>query len=260
MREGESTAISCLYGKEQKNQFNFRTFITFILQNQHKFYTMLHQSTISFLQELHDNNHTTWFYANRPRYEAARADMLKFTADLLQRLSEFDADMLLLKPADCMFRINRDVRFSKDKSPYKTNMGCYAAKGGKKSNYAGYYIHVEPTAESFFAGGLYQPLAPELARVRQEIDYQLEEWEAILHHPDFLAQYPTGVSDSNKLKNVPKGYEKDNPAAEWLKYKNYVVMHPITTDVLTSPRALDAATAAFRALYPMVQFLNRAIG
>ena len=124
---------------------------------------MVQQTTVQFLRNLKKNNRKEWFDANRSKYEAAKRDIENLSAEIIKRLSRFDETIAHLHPKDCMFRINRDVRFSKDKSPYKTNMGVYFSKGGKKGNNAGYYFHLEPGG-SFVAGGMWMPMLPDLKK------------------------------------------------------------------------------------------------
>jgi uncharacterized protein (TIGR02453 family) len=136
---------------------------------------MLQSSTLQFLQSLQKNNNKPWFDENRKKYESAKENFAEFVEALINGIAAFDPTIQNLTAKNCMFRINRDVRFSKDKSPYKTNMGASISKGGKKINLAGYYFHCEP-GKSFAAGGFYMPMAPELAKIRQEIDYNFKEW------------------------------------------------------------------------------------
>jgi uncharacterized protein (TIGR02453 family) len=128
----------------------------------------------------------------------------------------------MLKDVDAskaIFRINRDVRFSKNKAPYKTNFGASINPGGKKSMIAGYYVHIEP-GKSFLAAGTYMPEAPYLSAIRQEIDYNLEEFKKIVGAKDFKKEF-TSLSVEDALKTVPKGYDKENPALEFLKLKHF---------------------------------------
>ena len=140
---------------------------------------MLQKSTVQFLRDLKKNNSKEWFDTNRKKYESAKNDYEALVGDVIKQLSKTDESIAHLEPKQCVFRINRDVRFSKDKSPYKTNMGMYFSKGGKKSFYAGYYFHLQPGG-SFVAGGLWMPMPPELKKVRQEIDYNWEEFKKIV--------------------------------------------------------------------------------
>ena len=146
-------------------------------------------STLSFLKSLKKNNNKPWFDENREKYESARANFQEFITGLLQNMAAFDPDMKDLEAKKCMFRINRDIRFSKDKTPYKINISAHFNKGGKKSVHAGYYFHLQPGGNSFVGGGLWMPEAAELKKLRQEIDYCFPEFKKIINSPAFKKQY-----------------------------------------------------------------------
>lgn len=220
---------------------------------------MLQPATVQFLQELKNNNQKPWFDENRSRYETAKKDFQQFIQAIIIQFSQVDSTLAALQPKDCIFRINRDIRFSKDKTPYKTNFGASINRGGKKSVFSGYYFHLEPGGESFVGGGLWMPLAPDLKKVRQEIDYSFEEFSKIIRHKTFTTQYGELVKGEYSLTTVPKGYEKDNPAIEYLKLKSYVVLNQLNDKELTSKDLLKKTTNAFAALQPLVSFINRAL-
>lgn len=220
---------------------------------------MLQPDTLQFLIELKENNHKAWFDANRNRFDNAKKDLLQMVADIINRLGKKDADIALLLPKDCVFRQNRDVRFSKDKSPYKINMGTYFNRGGKKSNTAGYYFHLEPGNNSFAGGGLWMPEAPHLAKVRQEIDYSWDEFEKIILKKSFKDLYGDLNIKDHTLSREPKGYEKENPAIKYLKLKSFVALQPISDAELTDKDILKKLIARFETIQPLIQFLNRSI-
>src|SRR5580704_12619768 len=145
---------------------------------------MLQTGTIKFLKDLKKNNNKSWFDAHRTQYEEAKKDFEIFIQTVIDTHNKKDPTLKELKAKQCMFRINRDVRFSKDKSPYKSNFGASINRGGKKSLFAGYYFHCEP-GESFAGGGLWGPMPPELKKVRQEIDYNFAEFKKILSNKKF---------------------------------------------------------------------------
>jgi len=216
------------------------------------------EHVLPFLKKLKKNNNKVWFDANRSSYEAVKKEAEQLVRDLVEQLGRTDATIAHLTPKDCMFRINRDVRFSKDKSPYKTNFGIALTSGGKKSPLAGYYLHLEPGA-SFVGGGLWMPQPPVLAAVRQEIDYQFSELQSILGSAAFRKQYTAlYTGDDVSLTRVPKGYDADNPAAEYLRLKSFLAMHPLDDGVVGSSTLAKTAVKAFVALKPVVDFLNRA--
>jgi uncharacterized protein (TIGR02453 family) len=220
---------------------------------------MLQASTVRFLKELKKNNSKSWFDENRSTYEKAKKDYEQFVQSLIDKFAKSDSSIANLKAKECMFRINRDIRFSKDKSPYKTNFGASVNPGGKKSLLAGYYLHVEPGG-SFVGGGIWSPMPAELSKVRQEIDYNFDEFKKIISSKKFTAVYGELYNGNDiSLARVPKGYEADNPAAPFLKLKSVIAMKPISDKELQSPDLLSISSSAFQSLQPLIQFLNRAL-
>ncbi|MDQ6761897.1 MAG: DUF2461 domain-containing protein [Bacteroidota bacterium] len=221
---------------------------------------MIQSSSLSFLSNLKNNNNKPWFEKNRDKYLSAKTDFENFVKDIIERTSSFDQDIKLLEVKNCTFRINRDIRFSKNKTPYKSNMGASFNRGGKKSIYAGYYFHQEPGGKSFAGGGLWMPAAPELKKLRQEIDYCYPEFKKILNSSSFKTQYGgLEMNRSDMLVNVPKGYAKDNAAVEFLKLKSFVATKNIADSSLTSPSLGAEVAKAFKALMPLVKFMNGAL-
>lgn len=218
---------------------------------------MLQPATIKFLKGLKKNNNKPWFDAHRKEYEDARADFARFVQTLIDGHSRHDPAIASLKAKDCMFRINRDIRFSKDKSPYKTNFGASINKGGKNAfAIAGYYFHLEP-GQSFIGGGMYQPEPDVLKKVRQEIDYNFESFKKIIGAKKFKSLY----GDLNKdpeflLSRMPKGYEADHPAADYLRLKSYIAFVQVTDEELTEKNLLKKSLVAMETLRPVIEFLN----
>lgn len=220
---------------------------------------MLLPATIKFLKDLKKNNDKSWFDAHRPQYEAAKKNFEQFIQAVIDKHSKQDASIKEQTAKSCMFRINRDVRFSKDKSPYKTNFGASINRGGKKSIYAGYYFHCEP-GESFVGGGLWMPMPPETKKIRQEIDYCFDEFKKITGNKKFQAIYGKLYQGEDvSLSRVPQGFEKDNPAADFLKLKSWLAMEKLKDSDLTSDGLVKKTVAAFEALQPLLMFLNRAL-
>jgi len=219
---------------------------------------MLQAGTIKFLKDLKKNNNRPWFEKNKTAYLAAKEDIDQFTQQVIDGLGKIDADIAPLTPKDCLFRIYRDVRFSKDKIPYKTNMGASFNKGGKKVPTAGYYFHCEP-GESMAGGGLWMPQAPELNKVRQEIDYSFDEWKKIIAHRTFKKIFTEGVEGIDLLARPPKGYDAENPAIEFLKMKSFIVSRSFTDAELQSKSLLKEVLKTFEAMKPFIGFLNRAM-
>jgi uncharacterized protein (TIGR02453 family) len=210
------------------------------------------KKVLSFLSTLKDNNNKEWFDQHRPEWEAIKKDFNKFIADLILEISKFDKSIEGLQAKDCIFRINKDVRFSKDKSPYKTNIGAIINKGGKKSNFAGYYIHIEPQA-SMIAGGIYMPDAPLIKSIRQEIDYNFESFEKVLNHKLYKKYFEKMSGD--KLVSVPKGYDESNPSIAYLKHKSFLSIYNISTKEIEIKHIVEVC----KAMKPFNDFLNQAV-
>ena len=218
---------------------------------------MLQSSTINFLAQLTKNNNKLWFDANRKKYEEAKADFLQLVDKTIQSVTTFDNSIIGLEPKKCVFRINRDVRFSKNKAPYKNNMGASIKAGGKKSLTAGYYIHLEPGGKSFVGGGLYMPDATIVGKIRQEIDYNYAEFLKIVQNKKFVAQYGgLDFSEGMSLVREPKGYEKDNPAIAYIKLKSWVATASLSDTALQDKNLATQLTKAFEYLQPLISFLN----
>lgn len=221
---------------------------------------MFQPSTVNFLKELKKNNNKPWFDGHREKFLSAKTDFENFIEKIISLTSSFDEDIKELQAKNCTFRINRDIRFSKDKTPYKINMGASFNKGGKKSIFAGYYFHIEPGGKSFAGGGLWMPDTAELKKLRQEIDYCFPEFKKLLSNALFKKHYGgLEMNEAQMLVNIPKGYERDNPAAPFLKLKSFVATKNIADNLLQSPQLANEVSSAFKALMPLVKFMNRAI-
>lgn len=221
---------------------------------------MLEPQTLRFLTALKKNNNKPWFDANRAQYEAARIDFSNFIQLVIDALQKSDTTITGLTSRDCLFRINRDIRFAKDKTPYKSNFGASIKRGGRKSGFAGYYFHLEP-GQSFIGGGLWMPEAPALKAMRQEIDYNWEEFQGIIGEKSFQKTYgDLYKGDDVSLSTMPKGYEKDHPAAPYLRLKSFIAETHIADDELTKGSLHKKTVAAFEAIRPLLDFINRTVG
>ena len=181
---------------------------------------------------------------------------MDFISVLILELNKMEPEIKNIEPKDCVFRINRDIRFSKDKSPYKTNMGAYIAPGGKKSMKPGYYLHLEP-GSSFAAGGLYMPPSPELKAVRTEIFENPEEYLSIVQNPEFVKIF--GEVEGEKLKTAPKGFPKEDKNIDLIKLKSYTVMHKMNETSLSSPNALGELMHVYKTMQALNRFLMGAL-
>ena len=211
-------------------------------------------TTLKFLKQLANNNNKEWFDVNRKTYEAVKAEFEAIVKTTIEKNSSFDPSIAGLEPKQCIFRINKDVRFSKDKSPYKTNIGASINPGGKKSMLAGYYLHIEPK-KSFLAGGCYMPTPEVLSAIRQEIDYNTDDFKKIILAKDFK-NYFKELSNEGKLKTAPKGYAKDHPSIELLQHKHFIVVHDLTDVQVCDKNFPSYASKVFKAMLPLNQFLR----
>ncbi|MGC4101221.1 DUF2461 domain-containing protein [Ferruginibacter sp.] len=218
---------------------------------------MLQATTLKFLKDLKKNNNRPWFEGHRKQYEATKEDFLAMLEKLIAAMGSFDAPIAALKAKDCTFRINRDVRFSKDKSPYKTNIAGYFNRNGKKANGSGYYLHIEPGG-SFAAGGIWMPEPKDLAKIRQEIDYSFDEWKKIMGNSAFKKTFTEGIK-GDALVRPPKGYDDSNPAIAFIKQKSFIVTRPFTDAEVQSKNFVKDVAATFKTMKPLIDFLNAAV-
>jgi uncharacterized protein (TIGR02453 family) len=216
---------------------------------------VLQIQTLNFLKQLKKNNNKAWFDEHKKEYEAAKQDFEGFASDLLSAFTPMVPGLATQKAKDCTYRIFRDVRFSKDKTPYKSHFGAFFSEGGRKWDGAGYYLHLEPGA-MFAGGGLWMPEAPLLKRVRQEVDYDLKGFKDIIDSKAFKKLFPK--IDGEALSRPPQGYEADNPAIEYLKKKSFTAGSPLKDVELTSKDAVKKVVSVFTTLQPFIGFLNRA--
>lgn len=218
---------------------------------------MLQTATLSFLKKLGKNNNKPWFDEHRKEYEAAKKDFEQFITSLLEKMAALDPAFKEQKGKDTVFRIFRDVRFSKDKTPYKAHFGAYLSRGGRKSPDAGYYLHLEPGGKSFLAGGLWMPEGTLLKKVRQEVDYNYKEFQSILTSPSFKKLF-TRI-EGETLKTLPQGYAADNPAIAYLKLKSFIVTTQLKDEDFGTKTVQTNIMKIFTTMKPFVDFLNRAM-
>lgn len=215
------------------------------------------KDTLIFLANLAENNHKAWFDENRKAYEAAKKDVTAIVGEVIKGVAAFDPAIGTIEAKKAVFRIFKDVRFSKDKTPYKTNMGAWMAPGGKGSVFAGYYLHLQPGDKSFVAGGSYMPPSNILKSIREAIDYDAEGLEKILQTPDFVNAF--GALEGEKLKTTPKGFDKEHPAIELLRHKSYIVSHNYTDAQVLESGFLQDVIEKMRIVAPLNTYLNKAI-
>lgn len=215
------------------------------------------KTTLNFLKEIKKNNNKDWFDAHKTEYLKAKTEYEEFIDGVIQGLQKFDKRISAdLKGKECLFRIYKDVRFSKDKTPYKTNFGASMNPGGKKSLIAGYYLHLEPGA-SFLAGGMYMPEPEMLQAVRQEIDYNAIPLLKILKSASFK-KYFKGIDEEGKLVNGPKGFDKEHPHLELLKNRHFIVSYALSDKQIMDVGFQKTVVDGFKAMYPFLEYLRKA--
>ncbi|MBK8489179.1 MAG: DUF2461 domain-containing protein [Bacteroidetes bacterium] len=218
---------------------------------------MISKNIFSFLKALSENNNREWFEKHKPEYQIIQAQFKEFLEELVIEMSKFDDTLQDVDVSKAIFRIYRDVRFSKDKTPYKTNMGAWINKGGKNSINAGYYLQIQPGGNSFAAAGSYFPDASNLKKLRQEIDYNSIAFKKILNAKRFKETF--GDLSDFKLKTNPKGYDPTNPMIEYLKQKSFIVTKQLKDSEISKPDFIRSLSDIYKTAQPLVQFLNNAL-
>lgn len=213
---------------------------------------------LKFLKDISKNNNREWFEKNKPRYLEAKEGFEDVVGAVLKELVKFDEGLAGLNPKKLPFRIYRDVRFSKDKRPYKTNMGASFSPNGKLVQEPGYYLHIEPGNKSFLAGGIYMPDAANLNKIRQEIDYNFDTLKKIMNDRKFRRLFD-GFDEFDKLKTAPKGYPKDHALIEWLKLKSFIVSQPFTDKQVTDKKFISTVATACITIKPLNDFIRESI-
>lgn len=212
---------------------------------------------LDFLRKLSENNTREWYQGNKDFYLLAKRNFEGILETVISGIYSFDKDIGLLQPKDCVFRIFRDVRFSANKLPYKTNFGAFIARGGKKSGKAGYYFHLEP-GKCFIAGGIYMPEPTVLKAVRKEIFNYPEEYLEIVDNEEFNKVYPH-LMDEDKLKKPPRDFPKDFEHIELLKHRSYTFWKEYPDSMVLSGNYPERVISDFSILRPFISFINNAI-
>lgn len=209
--------------------------------------------TFDFLKKLSQNNNRDWFNENKNLYTEAQGNIIQFLDDLILEMSGFDEELAKIDSKKSLFRIYRDTRFSKDKSPYKTNFGASLGMG-KGNQKGGYYLHIEP-GKSFLAGGIYMPESTVLKEVRKEISLYGDSFLKILNNKDFKKHFPE-LDQDDKLKKIPQGFEKEDPMADYLKLKNFIVIYQLKDEEVLDQNAVKNMNKIFTLMKPFNDFLN----
>jgi uncharacterized protein (TIGR02453 family) len=216
----------------------------------------IQNSTLAFLSDIRKNNNREWFNANRSRYTDARNDFRNFVQTLIDEIIKFDPILKGLEADSCIYRINRDIRFSNDKTIYKSHFGAFIVRGGRKNGdrHAGYYVHIEPGGNSMIAGGAYLPPMPWLTGIRERIDEEGNILRKILSDKDFKKYF--GGIEGDTLKSAPKGFSRDHPDIDLLKMKSFLVSRMISDREIAGENAFDMILEGCRLMKPFHDFLN----
>jgi uncharacterized protein (TIGR02453 family) len=216
------------------------------------------QIILKFLKDISKHNDREWFEKNKGRYLEAKQGFEGLVTEILNELIKFDGSLAGLNARKLPFRIYRDVRFSKDKRPYKTNMGAGFSPNGKMEQEPGYYLHIQPGDKSFIAGGIYMPDSENLGKIRQEIDYNYQALKKIIGAKEFR-KYFSDFDRFDSLKTAPKGYPKDHPYINLLKLKSFVVSHPFTDKQVTDRRFVKTVAKVCKIIKPLNDFIKEAV-
>jgi uncharacterized protein (TIGR02453 family) len=225
------------------------------------FFIMQPKPLLSFLAELAKNNNKAWFDEHRPRYEALRKEFTELVEDVLARVAAFDPPMQNVQAKDAMFRINRDVRFSANKAPYKTQFSAALCAEGKKTDMPAYYFQIDHTGELWMGGGMYMPNPQHLRQIRENIAAFPERVEAVLTHKAFAKTYG-GLDMGMTLTKLPKGYYDDVPHPELIKLKGYFAgsgLASANVKLLTGDELVKTIGERFHALHPLVVWLREVV-
>ncbi|HEY6142729.1 MAG TPA: DUF2461 domain-containing protein [Flavobacterium sp.] len=220
---------------------------------------MISKDSVQFLDDLKANNNRDWFLDNKKRYEVFKKDYHKLVGDFLDAMKPLDPSLEMLEVKNCTFRINRDIRFSKDKSPYKDHLGVWISSSAKGMNRSGYYVHIARSG-SFIAGGFYCPEAEDLKKVRKEIAFFYDDLEEIMSNKNFQKEFSDfDRNEKNLLKNPPRGYEKDHPAIDYLKLKSFETSQKFDFEEILAADFVAKMSKKLLVLKPLNDFINRAL-
>ena len=219
---------------------------------------MINRDTLEFLKKLAKNNDREWFQANKAAHDRARENVIVFCGELITQLKKTDPAIdEALDPKKCVLRIYRDIRFSLNKTPYKTNFGISIPTTGLRNGGVEYYMHVQP-GNCFIGGGYWMPEAEHLKKIRQEVDYNAHDLKLIVDDPEFVALFGD-FRKQEQLKTVPKGYDAGNENLELLKLKSFVSWHSLKDEELLEADAVQKIAMVCTKLYPLAVFLRNAL-
>jgi len=217
---------------------------------------MIKKDTFNYLKELKNNNNRDWFRDNKSAFDSAYQDFYDLVALLIHQISDFDESLIGVEPQDCIFRIYRDIRFSKDKIPYKTWFGANLKGGGRRQPGPGYYLHLGPE-NSFAGGGIWHPEKKALNLIRERLVEKPVIFKKIVEAPDFKEIF--GELAGDKLKVAPQGYAKDHPQINWLRHKDLIVTKSISDKNMQSKEIFKIAGKIFKTILPLKNFISAAL-
>lgn len=215
------------------------------------------KKALEFLKKIKKNNNTEWMHAHKDEYLTAKKDFEFLVQEIIVRLNQWDEDMPMFEPKNCMFRFNRDIRFSDNKAPYKENFGAWFSYGGKKGNLPGYYLNLSPK-EIYVAGGIWLPEAPDLKNIRRFIMDEGDELQKILNDKKFKKTFK-GLNPEHQLKRPPKGFPSDHEYIDFLKFKSFTASAPLTTEDALQPNFGKVIDQHFKLLKPLNHYFKRAV-
>ena len=215
------------------------------------------KAILAFLRELEQNNNREWFNSNKVNYQAARKEFEAFVDKLILAIGQFDPEIRGLTASGSVFRINRDTRFSNDKTPYKNNFGAHISKGGKNGGEPGYYFHLQP-GDCFLSAGIYMPTSEKLKAIRKEIYNFPEDFRILIEDPWFKKN--ASLFEDDRLKRPPVGFPVDFELIEYLKYKHYCPFRALTEQEVLSADLFDLAIDSYKRMKGFNDFVNRALG
>ena len=213
------------------------------------------KETVQFLRDLRKNNNRDWFNKNKDKYVEANQNWLDFVGSLIGNVSKFDKGVAKMQPKDCVFRIYRDTRFSKDKSPYKAHFGARLMPHGNSCGAGGYYLHLEP-GNIFLAGGCHMLEPKELKALRNEISENSKGFLKLVNDKTFKSTFEIA---GEKLANVPKGFDKEDSMGEYLKHKELIIMHHVSEKDITADKFADYCAKIFKSMVPFNSFVNKPV-
>ncbi len=214
---------------------------------------MLEKNTIDFFRQLRENNNRQWFNEHKSEFDKIWNNFKEFVQVMINEIAEIDPSVRSVQVKDCLFRIYRDVRFAKDKAPYKSNLGAYIVRGGRHSNFAGYYIHIEPD-NCMFAGGIYMPKSDVLRKIWNSIYSNPDDLKDILKNKEFIKHYRE--IDDDKYKSVPRGFPKDFPDAELIKFKSYSIWKLVSNEFYLKDNVVKKVKELTRVMFPFNSYFN----